>query len=201
MNIANSFKNALLYLMMIVCGLAVPASCSGQAIKRPGEQLIDTTLTLLDSLRITIDTQGHSALVKIIDIGKEQNRIMEIELWNESQIVQTLRNDQLIPCRTCGRQSGDPYVTIDQGETTESNTFNVYLDREVNTFLIDTANVYLQKIDLLHVTPGEDRYLEWHEIYTPADFGKLPFTEVTEDLIFRLRDSTTEDKLQRFYNR
>lgn len=199
MNLMNNFKSSLFHLML-TCNLAIRASCSGQAIIGSVEQQIDTSLTLIDTLRITIDTQGHSGLIKIIDVGKEQNRIVEIELWNGSRLMQTFRNNQLIYCGSCGRQSSDPYFRM-RTNVEATSAFDIILDGEVNTFLVDTANVYLQKIDVLHVSPGEDRYLEWHEIYTPEDFGKVHFTEVTEDLIFRLRDSIITRKLKRFYSR
>lgn len=133
----------------------------------------------IDGAGSAIDSLWLSPKMKVIILESESGeRIVSVR--NDQKTIG--ENNELIGCKTCGYQGGDPYVSMRK----EENGFRIFIEYESYYFFIETDTVYLKEIDLLRLEHTNDGVLENHIVKNRTDFGVIRLGDLKREVVEKI---------------
>lgn len=124
---------------------------------------------VLDSLMLGLNTN-----VLILELESGERKLVVHR--DQKKIGE---NAELIGCKSCGYQSGDPYVSLQK----EEGGFRVFLENEIYSFTTENENVYLKEVDFLLVEHTNDGVLEKHIVKNRTNFGEIRLDDLTREML------------------
>lgn len=176
--------NKNIYLLVIIYQLFI--ACSNKT-ENQNINVINTVKNvsgiIADSIRCDINKDGKLDKISIIELT-DSTRLLLVEINEDNRFKIIASNKKIIGCKTCGYQSGDPFVHIDS----TSNGFILYMEYGQVTFFYESGSIYLDKINLSITKQTEDGIEESHEIFLHQKFGKFNLSDLKEGYILTIKN-------------
>jgi len=174
MNLTNKF----IYLFIICCQVFI--ACSNKGEHKLNINKLDTVENIageiIDSIYCDLNKDGRFDRISVIEqIDSSRLLLVEINEVNSYKIISS--NKIIIGCKTCGYQSGDPFIDLRK----KNNGFELDMEHVQYTFFYELDKIYLDEINFLRTIQTDNGIEEKHEIYSYKQFGKLNISDLKEN--------------------
>ena len=183
--------NKKVYLLVIIYQLLV--ACNNKAEDKNINVIYlveNASGIIVNSISFDLNNDSKLDRVSVIEqIDSTRLLLVEINKDNKFQIISS--NNEIIGCKTCGYQNGDPFVHLDK----TSNGFILYMEYGQITFFYESDSIYLGKINLSIIKQKIDSIEERHEIFLHQKFGKINLSDLKEGYILTIKNEYQKDVL------
>lgn len=130
----------------------------------------------IDSLALDLNDDGKFDKISIRE-DYQKNRLLMVELKDINSYKLISSNNQIIGCLTCGYQTGDPYIGLNEIE----NGFEIEQEHIKMSFIYQQNKILLKKLDVLITKQTENGIEEEHQILSMDKFGKIELFTLIEN--------------------
>ncbi len=183
MNSKNSMKRILVFFIPLIS--VTLFACTAKSAS-PSSPPIEEG-SIIDSIMIDFNKDGKLDKIFVTELNEMGNRQLIVQLFTKNGYQTIQKNKEIIPCKTCGVQSGNPYIGMEEIK----DGFRLFLEFVNYDFLFQKNALFLNKIDLLQTKDTEEGIEEYHEVYTSSDFGTINLSKVPKNIILSLQKQKT----------